>query len=274
MKLAFIGAGNMGGALARAACRSLDPQEVGLTDYDAAKAEALAKELGCLTLPDNASAVREADYVLLAVKPQVMPAVLAGIRPVLEDSVEKGEKKVLVTIAAGLPIASYRDALGDALAGLPLLRLMPNTQAAVGQGMTLLCADGASEEEIAGLQAMLARSGAFSRVPENLVDAAGCVTGCAPAFTCLFVEGLADGAVAAGVPRAQALEFAARTVLGTAALLLETNQHPGQLKDAVCSPGGTTIAGVQALEDRGFRAASMQAVLAAMERTRAMREGK
>ena len=130
---------------------------------------------------------------------------------------------------------------------------MPNTPAAVGQGMTLLCADGASEEEIAGLQAMLARSGAFSRVPENLVDAAGCVTGCAPAFTCLFVEGLADGAVAAGVPRAQALEFAARTVLGTAALLLETNQHPGQLKDAVCSPGGTTIAGVQALEDRGFR---------------------
>ena len=272
MTISFIGTGNMGGALARAAVRAGDPQGVTLTDYAVDKARALAEELGCRCAEDNAAAVRASDYILLAVKPQVMKGVLEGIAPVLAQCLQNGEKKILVTIAAGLPMAFYREVLGDVK--LPLIRLMPNTPAAVGQGVTLLTTDSASEEEIAGLERYLREAGAVSRIPENLLDAAGCVTGCAPAFTCLFLEGLADGAVMAGVPRAQALEYAARTVLGTAALLLATGKHPGQLKDEVCSPGGTTIAGVHAMEESGFRAAAMDAVLAAMDKTLAMRAGK
>ena len=272
MTISFIGTGNMGGALARAAVRAGDPQNVALADYSAEKAKALADELGCRFAADNAAAVRASNYILLAVKPQVMKGVLEGIVPVLAECVKNGERKVLVTIAAGLPMSFYREVLGEI--SIPLIRLMPNTPAAVGQGMTLLTSDGASEDDIAGLELYLREAGAVSRIPESLLDAAGCVTGCAPAFTCLFLEGLADGAVMAGVPRAQALEYAARTVMGTAALLLATGKHPGQLKDEVSSPGGTTIAGVHAMEESGFRAAAMDAVLAAMEKTLAMRAGK
>ena len=225
MTISFIGTGNMGGALARAAVRAGDPQNVALADYSAEKAKTLADELGCRFAADNAAAVRASNYILLAVKPQVMKGVLEGIVPVLAECVKNGERKVLVTIAAGLPMSFYREVLGEI--SIPLIRLMPNTPAAVGQGMTLLTSDGASEDDIAGLERYLREAGAVSRIPENLLDAAGCVTGCAPAFTCLFLEGLADGAVMAGVPRAQALEYAARTVMGTAALLLATASTRG-----------------------------------------------
>ena len=150
MTISFIGTGNMGGALARAAVRAGDPQNVALADYSAEKAKALADELGCRFAADNAAAVRASNYILLAVKPQVMKGVLEGIVPVLAECVKNGERKVLVTIAAGLPMSFYREVLGEI--SIPLIRLMPNTPAAVGQGMTLLTSDGASEDDIAGLE--------------------------------------------------------------------------------------------------------------------------
>ena len=153
MTISFIGTGNMGGALARAAVRAGDPQNVALADYSAEKAKALADELGCRFAADNAAAVRASNYILLAVKPQVMKGVLEGIVPVLAECVKNGERKVLVTIAAGLPMSFYREVLGEI--SIPLIRLMPNTPAAVGQGMTLLTSDGASEDDIAGLERYL-----------------------------------------------------------------------------------------------------------------------
>ena len=149
----------------------------------------------------------------------------------------------------------------------PIIRIMPNTPVAVGAGMVLCsAANGVTDAETAQFEAVMSCAGGLDWIPENLIDAGSAVSGCGPAFAYLFIEALADGAVACGLPRAKALEYAARTVQGAAKMVLETGKHPGELKDAVCSPGGTTIAGVHALEAGAFRASAMEAVLAAYER--------
>ena len=260
MTFGFIGTGNMGGALARAARRRLKGGQILLANRTEAKAAALAKELGAC-LSDNRTIAGTADYIFLGVKPQMMADLLAEIGPAL--SAWK-DRFVLVTMAAGLTIADIQ-----ALAGgeYPVIRVMPNTPCSIGEGMVLYTSGpGVTEDEERVFLDAMAGAGRFSKVPEKLMDAGSAVAGCGPAFVDLFIEALADGGVACGLPRAAAVEFAAQMVLGSARLILESGQHPGALKDAVCSPGGTTIQGVRKLEEAGFRGAVMNAVIAAYEK--------
>lgn len=261
VKLGFIGVGNMGGALARAARKSVPGACVGLAGRTPEKVKALAEELDCRA-SGGVGVAKWADYVFLGVKPQVMPDLLAELGPALA---ERRDRFVLVTMAAGLSMARVRELAGD---GYPVIRIMPNTPVSVGRGMILYtCGEGVTEEEEQIFLEAMAGAGRFSRLPEHLMDAGSAVSGCGPAFADLFLEALADGGVACGLPRAQALELAAQMMMGSAKLALRSGQHPGVLKDAVCSPGGTTIQGVRTLERAGFRSAVMEAVIAAYEKT-------
>lgn len=273
-KLACIGTGNMGGALAQAAAKSpaCGPDQIILANRTFEKAEALAGKLGCEAISSNVKAAAGAEFLLLGVKPQMMGELLSELAAPLQAALKRGERKILVPMAAGLKIAFYREALG--CGDIPIIRIMPNTPSAIGCGITLLASSGCREEEISELEAMLSASGSFSRITEEQMDAAGSLTGCSPAFVYMFIEALADGGVMAGLPRSQAQEFAAKAVMGAAALLLESGKHPGLLKDEVCSPGGSTIAGVYELEKKGLRSAVIAAVLSSFEKNRRLGEGK
>ena len=257
----FIGCGNMGGALASAAARTLGGNAVALSDRDAEKAQTLAETLGAACVSGE-EAARESRYLFLGVKPQMMAELLASIAPVLRA---RTDLFVLVTMAAGLPIARIQEMAGGAY---PTIRIMPNTPASLGEGMILYTASStvAAEEKAEFVQNMVA-AGVLDELPEHLIDAGCAVSGCGPAFVDLFLEALADGGVACGLPRDKALLYAAQTVLGSAMLALKSGEHPGVLKDRVCSPGGSTIAGVRALEQHAFRAAVMGAVDAAYDKT-------
>ncbi len=261
----FIGTGNMGGAVAKAAAKAVGGGNLFLANRTPAKAEALAAELGGQAC-DNGTAARQ-DYIFLGVKPQMMAGMLLGIRPVLRERMEKGETFTLVTMAASLTIGKIREMAG---VEAPTVRIMPNLPVSIGKGVILYTASGA-EKTLPGLLEALAPAGMLLPVEERLIDAGSAVAGCGPAFACLFAEALADGGVACGLPRAQAQTLALQMLAGTAELLLQTGQHPAALKDAVCSPGGTTIAGVHALEKGGFRAAAFDAVKAAYDKTLAMK---
>ncbi len=260
MRYGFIGCGNMGGAVARAVCRGAGAQNVLLANRTAAKAQALAAELGCRAGTNEEAAA--CDFIFLGVKPQMMAGVLEALRPALAAH---GAPFVLVTMAAGLSIAQIRQLAGRPW---PVIRMMPNTPVAVGAGMIQYCCSGVEAPwRQAWLEAM-APAGQLDEVAESLIDAASCVSGCGPAWAYQFIEALADGGVAAGLPRAKAQAYAAQMLLGSARMVLESGQHPGALKDAVCSPGGSTIQGVRVLEERAFRGAVTDAVLAAFEKTK------
>lgn len=261
----FIGTGNMGGAVAKAAAKAVGGGNLFLANRTPAKAEVLAAELGGQAC-DNGTAARQ-DYIFLGVKPQMMAGMLEGIRPVLRERMEKGETFTLVTMAASLTIEKIREMAG---VEAPTVRIMPNLPVSIGKGVILYNASGA-EKTLPGLLEALAPAGMLLPVEERLIDAGSAVAGCGPAFACLFIEALADGGVACGLPRAQAQALALQMLAGTAELLLQTGQHPAALKDAVCSPGGTTIAGVHALEKGGFRAAAFDAVKAAYDKTISMK---
>ena len=256
---AFIGTGNMGSALARAAAKSGAADRLLLANRSPEKARRLAEELGgeCC---DNRTAAAQADVLFLGVKPQMLDGMLDGIRDVLAA---RTERLVVVSMVAGKDLRTLDMLLG----GLPVVRVMPNIPVAAGCGVTLLTAsDKVSDEEKAWVERLLAASGAVTELDEHLLDAATGVTGCGPAYAAMFIEALADGAVACGLPRRAALEYAARMLMGTAQMLLESGEHPGSLKDRVCSPAGSTIQGVRTLEQRGFRAAVMDAVIASWEK--------
>lgn len=255
----FIGTGNMGGALARAARKRLAGEEILLANRTPAKAEALAADLQCRTA-DNQTAAREARYLFLGVKPQMMEGMLTEIAPVLAA---RQDRFILVSMAAGLTMARIREMAGG---DYPIIRIMPNTPSAIGEGMILYTSDAVTEEELQSFLDAMSGAGRLAPLEERLIDAGSCVAGCGPAFVDLFIEALADGGVACGLPRALALEMAAQMTAGAARLVLQSGQHPGALKDAVCSPGGTTIQGVRALEEAGFRGAVMDAVIAAYEK--------
>ena len=260
MTFGFIGTGSMGGALARAARRRLEGGQILLANRTEAKAAALAKELGA-SLSNNRTIAGNADYVFLGVKPQMMRDLLAEIGPELRI---RKDRFVLVSMAAGRSVADIQAMAGG---DYPVLRIMPNTPCSIGEGMVLYTpGPGVTEAEVQVFLESMAGAGRFSPIPEKQMDAGSAVAGCGPAFVDLFVEALADGGVACGLPRAQALEFAAQMVLGAARLILESGKHPGELKDAVCSPGGSTIQGVRRLEEAGFRGAVMGAVIAAFEK--------
>lgn len=257
----FIGIGNMGGALARAVCRTIPGEAVLLANRTPEKAAALATELGCRTA-DNQTAAETADLLFLGVKPQMMGDLLSELAPVLAV---RTTPFTLVSMAAGLSIARIQEMAGG---NYPVIRIMPNTPVSVGEGMILYaCSGNVTQEAETAFLSALSGAGRLSPLPEDKMDAGSAVSGCGPAFADLFLEALADGGVACGLPRAAALEYAAQMLLGSAKLALESGKHPGVLKDAVCSPGGTTIQGVRTLEQACFRGAVMDAVIAAYERT-------
>jgi len=257
----FIGTGNIGSALARAAGRRLPGNQILLANRSLEKAERLACEMEA-RLSDNQTVAWRADYILLGVKPQVMEAMLAEIAPVLA---KRRDRFVLVSMATGLTIARIQELAGGTY---PVIRIMPNTPVSIGEGMVLYtCSENVTKEEKQTFLDAFAEAGRFSEIPEFRVDAGSALTACGPAFVDIFLEALADGGVACGISRAQAYELAAQMMIGTAMLALQSGQHPGALKDTVCSPGGTTIQGVRKLEEAGFRGAVMDAVIASYERT-------
>lgn len=260
--LGFIGTGSMGGALARAACVKTDPGRVILANRTPARAQALASELGCAA--GTAEEAAGAKYIFLGVKPKDMGGCLASIAPVLRA---RTDRFVLVSMAAGLDTAAIQDLAGHPW---PVIRLCPNTPAALGRGLTAWCARDCTEEETAELADLMAGAGLWDQCPESLMDVASVLGGCTPAFVYMFIEAQSDGAVRCGMSRAQALRYAAAAVEGAAALCGQSGAHPGALKDAVCSPGGSTIEGVLALEESGFRSAASQAIIAAWEKTKRM----
>ena len=253
--LGFIGTGNMGSALAAAAAVNSENRLL-LSNRSRKKAEALRERIGG-EVTDNCGAAN-ADYVFLGVKPQMLPEATPELKEVLADMIVP---PIVVSMAAVTSIARIKELLG---VRIPIIRIMPNTPVAIGEGIILYACSGevTTAAEADFLSAMSA-AGRFVKVEERLMDAGACISGCGPAFVDLFIEAMADGGVACGLPRALALELAAATVSGSARLMLETGKHPAQLKDEVCSPGGTTIQGVRALEKGGLRSAVMEAVIAA-----------
>ena len=260
--IGFIGTGNMGSALAKAADKGAGEGAVLLlSNRTPAKAEALCGELTRARLSSNVEIAEKCDLIFLGVKPQMMAGVLAGLAPVLA---KRQRRAVLCSMAAGLTIEQLRQMAGG---DYPVIRILPNTPAAVGQGVAQFCVQGTTEEEKAEFLSLLAPSGLLDEMDEKVMTAANCISGCGVAFCSMLIEALADGAVACGLPRDKAIACAAQTLVGAGSLCLAQGKHPGAMKDAVCSPGGTTIQGVRTLEQRGFRAAAMDAVIAAYEKT-------
>ncbi len=257
----FLGCGNMGGILAAAATKMTDSGEILGADHHPEKLRRLHTDCG--VVPADAREIAETcRFIFLGVKPQGMAQASAEIRDILS---RRTDPFVLVSMAAGLSITSVSELFG---VGGRVIRIMPNTPAAVGAGVILYCTGGdidlETEQAFLGL---LDAAGTLVKLEEAKFDAASAVTGCGPAFVCLFMESLVDGAVRCGLPRNLALEFVQRTVLGTAKLSLESGQDPALLRAAVCSPGGSTIAGVAAMEEHAVRFAAMEAVQAAFLRT-------
>jgi pyrroline-5-carboxylate reductase len=272
--IACIGSGNMGRALMKGAASLIAPENIGFSDADTAKAEALAGELGgAKVFPSNYDAVKEADFVFLAVKPQVLGAVLEEIAPALRMRLDGGKPVTLVSMAAGWNIKKIQILLDvdSAAKPVPVVRIMPNTPALISQGVIAMTASSdVTEESLGILEKILGAAGIVDRIDETYLDAVTGLSGSGPAFVYLFIEALADAGVQAGLPREKAQRYAAQTVLGAAAMVKETGQHPGQLKDAVASPGGTTIAGIAELEKGAFRGTVMSAVAAAFNKSKTL----
>ncbi len=260
-RIGFLGAGRMATALARAWSRSgrVAAADVLASDPLPAAREAFTRETGCRATADNRAVAQHADALVLAVKPQTMAAVLGDVRDVVQ-----ARGPLVVSIAAGVTLAQLADALGSSTR---LIRVMPNTPCLVGASASgFTPGEHATAADVSLVQGLLDDAGKAFRVPEALLDAVTGLSGSGPAFVYLMIEALSDGGVRVGLPRDVATALAAQTVLGAAKMVLETGEHPGTLKDAVASPGGTTIAGLHELERAGVRGALMNAVEAATRR--------
>ena len=262
MKIGMIGLGNMadaiiGGMLQKKVVKKEELIGSAATERTVAR---MREKYGFHTTRDNREVAREADILILAVKPQFLEEVIVQIRDCIR------EETLLITIAAGKNIRWYEETFKRPIR---LVRCMPNTPALVGEGCTAVCpGEKVSEEETAYVLRLMGSFGSTCIIQESRMDAFSAVAGSSSAFVFMFMEALADGGVAAGMTREQAVASAAQAVLGSAKLLLETGSHPGALKDMVCSPGGTTIQGVRMLEKEGMRGAVMDAVAACVERAR------
>ena len=257
MKYGFLGCGNMGGAIARALAKTT--KNIMLTSKSAETAVNLSKELGCEHTSDNAALIETCDVVFLAVKPQMAADVLTPLVPLLQKY-----KPVLVSMAAGLTLSRI-----EAMAGgsLPVVRIMPNTPVSIGKGMITYCYNSLVDASVVNtiLQA-LCHAGRFDRIEETQMDAATAAAGCSPAYAYMFIDAIAQGAEACGLPREKALVYAAEAVAGAAQLLLTSGKEPSDLKNAVCSPGGSTLAGVKVLEEEGFVKITADAICSAYKR--------
>ena len=262
MKLGFIGTGNMasaimGGILAKGL---LHPEEICGADPSEAGRKRVREAYGIRTTADNGEAAAWADILFLSVKPQFYQEVIQEIRERITP------EKLVITLAPGKTL-SWLEKIFDS--PVRLVRTMPNTPALVGEGMTGACANevvGLKERE--QVEALLSAFGRVEWIPERLMDAVVSVSGSSPAYVFMLIEAMADGAVAQGMPRGQAYAFAAQAVYGSAKMVLETGRHPGELKDMVCSPGGTTIEAVRVLEEKGFRSAVLEAMEACAEKSK------
>lgn len=263
-KIGFIGCGNMaramiGGILGAGVLR---PEEIIASNHTAPKLEAAKTEFGIETTADNRKAASESRILVLAVKPQYCAEVIAEIAgSVPEDS-------VVVTLMPGKTLAKLREMFGRSL---KIIRSMPNTPALVREGMTALCPNAlVTERDLAEVIRLFGSFGKAEVVEESVMDAVVAVSGSSPAYVFMMIEAMADAAVEGGMKRKQAYIFAAQAVLGSAKMILETGKHPGELKDMVCSPAGTTIEAVAALEKDGFRSAVIDAMRVCMEKSRSL----
>lgn len=257
MKYGFIGCGNMGGAIIRALSGA--DRDIMISDRSG-RGRALAKELN-IRYGSNEEICATCERIFLGVKPHMMEEMLLPLRGGLAE-----RRPLLISMAAGLEVAQIRQFAG---VDLPILRIMPNTPTAIGLGVIPYCQNGLVEPEIlADWLKDMAACGLMDELEERLMDAVSALSGSGPAYVYMMLEALADGAVACGIPRAKAMDYAAMTLAGSAQMYLQTKTHPGALKDAVCSPGGSTIAAVRALENHGFRGAVMDCVLAAYEKNK------
>ncbi len=265
MKIGFIGLGNMATAMIGGMLQKgiAVPEDIIGSSKTETTAEKVKTKFRITTTTDNKTVAEQADILFLAVKPVFFPEVIAQIREVVAADT------LVISIAAGRTLGYLREAFDRP--ELKLIRCMPNTPALVLEGCTGVCVgDNVTEEETEQVLTLLRSFGVASVVPERLMDVVVGVSGSSPAYVFMFIEAMADEAVAAGMPRKQAYEFAAQSVLGSARMVLETGKHPGELKDMVCSPGGTTIQAVKVLEEKGMRAAVMDAMDACIEKSKNM----
>ena len=262
--LGFIGCGNMAKAMMGGVVKSglFPADQVMAADLNPAALTAAEKQFGVCTTTDNRQVAQNCSTIVLAVKPHLYPQVISGIADCVADDT------LVITIAPGKTLA----AVGEMFAKpVKLVRTMPNTPAMVGEGMTAVCrGELVSDEELERALQILRSFGHAELVDESLIDAVVAVSGSSPAYVYMFIEALADGAVLEGMPRPMAYEFAAQAVLGSAKMVLETHHHPGDLKDMVCSPHGTTIEAVKVLEEKGLRGAIIDAMVACAEKSRNM----
>ncbi|MDO5477836.1 MAG: pyrroline-5-carboxylate reductase [Clostridia bacterium] len=261
-KVGFIGCGNMGFALAKAAEKIIGGKEIILSAKEESEAELKAKELSASF--GSAKEVSEnAEFIFLAVKPQNLDEIAEELADVLKG---RSDNFILVSMLAGVEMKKLSEKFGT---DTKIIRIMPNTPVSVGEGMILMAvSDSVTKDEAEEFKHIMAKSGKIEELPEKLIDAGTAVSGCGPAYCFMFLDALADGAVSCGIPKDKALEMAIQTLIGSAKLAKESPLSPSELKDKVTSPGGSTIEGVKALEEGAFRATCMNAVVKAYEKTK------
>ena len=253
MKIGFIGLGNMATAMigGMVAKKIVDAKDILGSSKSKESVDKAVNAFNITGKADNHEVAKEADILFLSVKPQMYPLVIEEIKNDVKENV------IIVSIAPGKTIEWITNLFGK---NVKLVRCMPNTPALVGEGCTGVChSENVTEEEFAKVMELLCSFGKAYEVAEHLMDAVVGVSGSSPAYVFMFIEAMADQAVADGIPRKLAYEFAAQSVLGSAKMVLETGKHPGELKDMVCSPAGTTIQAVKVLEQKGLRSAVMEA---------------
>lgn len=264
MKLGFIGTGNMAGAIMGGIIKNkiFQPGEIIGSDISEEGRRRTKETYGIEVTDNNRKAAAESEVLVLSVKPQYYEETIADIRECIRQD------QLIITIAPGKTLAWLEEQFKKPV---KIIRTMPNTPALVGEGMTAACTNAnVTEEDKAYALKILSSFGKVEIVPEHLIDAVVAVSGSAPAYVFMFIEAMADAAVAEGMPRAQAYQFAAQAVYGSAKMVMETGKHPGELKDMVCSPAGTTIQAVRVLEEKGLRSAVMEAMKACAEVSRSM----
>ena len=262
MKLGFIGTGNMAGAIMGGIIQKqiFRPEEIIGSDVSEKGRERVREQYGIAVTAENREVAEKAEILILSVKPQFYPEVIAEIRECIKP------EQLIITIAPGKTLEWLQEQFGRRV---KLVRTMPNTPAMVGEGMTAVCcSEEVTEEELEKVLSILGAFGKAEIVPERLMDVVVSVSGSSPAYVFILIEAMADAAVADGMPRAQAYAFAAQAVYGSAKMVLETGKHPGELKDMVCSPAGTTIEAVRVLEEKGMRSAVIEAMKACTEKSR------
>lgn len=267
MKIGVIGVGAMGGALTSVLCDSVDPRQVAVFDTAPAQMQALAEKTGCATAASAQQIVEEAEIILLAIKPQIVEPVMAGLLPTLKANREAGKEQIFISIAGGWTLEQLEALFaGAGISGMPIFRAMPNIPVRVKQGVILFSNNQAAEPSAQSVVALFEKGGMCVRCEEELMVTSCAVFSCSPAMVYMFIESIADAGVQVGMDRTQATSFAAKAVMGSAAMVLDGSKHIGQLKEELDTPGGMTIGGTNLMEQMGFRGATIAGVIRAHER--------